>query len=311
MTVSVSVIVPCYRSEETLAGLVDRTVGVLGNGVTTGAWTEYEVILVVDGSPDTTAAVARETAAKHDGVRVIELRRNYGQHNALVAGIREALHSVVVTMDDDLQHPPEEIPKLVTALRANRDVDLVYGVPAAEEHGRSRSLASRTVKLGLQAAGVANASLVGAFRAFRTHLRDGFEDVRDPNVNLDVILSWATSNVAGETVTMNRRASGKSNYSLRRLVKHALNMVTGYGTFPLRLASWLGFLCGVVGIVLLASVLIRYMTGETTVEGFTTLAAIISLFSGVQLFTIGIIGEYLGRAHFRGMNRPMYVVKND
>lgn len=110
---------------------------------------------------------------------------------------------------------------------------------------------------------------------------------------------------------MARRASGASSYNLSRLLRHTANMVTGYGTVPLRMATWLGFAFGAFGIALLIWVLVRFSLGETTVPGFTTLAALVSLFSGAQMVTIGVIGEYLGRQHFRSMRRPMYVVRPD
>jgi glycosyltransferase involved in cell wall biosynthesis len=307
--VKVSVVVPCYRSASMLGELVERADQALSLLVSDARIEDWELLLVVDGSPDDTAVVARELAEANTRVQALELRRNFGQHNALLAGIRSAQFDVVVTLDDDLQHPPEEIGKLVAAL-ADPQIDLVYGVPDAEEHGVLRSAASRFVKNALALAGVANARWVGAFRGFRTDLRLGFATVNDPQLNLDVILSWTTSSVSPVAVRMDRRAHGRSSYSLPKLVRHSLNMVTGYGVVPLKLATWLGFGCGLLGIVLLVYVLIRYLLGETTVAGFTTTIALISLFSGAQMLTIGIIGEYLGRQHFRSMQKPTYVLKN-
>jgi glycosyltransferase involved in cell wall biosynthesis len=270
----------------------------------------FEVLLVVDGSPDTTGDVADALAESNQHVRAIQFRRNFGQHNALVAGIRAARFDVVVTLDDDLQHRPEDITLLLQPLRDPK-VDLVYGVPVVEEHGFFRSFASRLVKRGLALAGVANAQSVGAFRAFRTDLRDGFSEATDSQVNLDVILAWTTAQVRAAPVNMDQRAEGRSSYSFAHLVRHTLNMVTGYGTVPLRMATYLGFICSALGVGLLVYVLVRFAIGETTVQGFTTLAALVSLFAGVQLFTIGVIGEYVGRQHFRSMNRPMYLIRQE
>jgi glycosyltransferase involved in cell wall biosynthesis len=308
--VRVSLVVPCYRSALTLPALVARVEAAMGDLVTSGRVEEFELLLVEDASPDDTDRVVQELAAAHPHVRGLLMRRNFGQHNALVAGIRAARYEVTVTLDDDLQHPPEQVHLLLDALDDPK-VDLVYAVPLVEEHGFFRSLASRTVKRGLALAGVANAQMVGAFRAFRTDLRDGFADATDSQVNLDVLLAWSTSRVVAVRVTMEHRAEGRSSYSFRRLITHTLNMVTGYGVVPLRLATWLGFGCGALGIILLIVVLVRFATGQTTVAGYTTLAALISLFAGAQMFTIGVIGEYLGRQHFRSMNRPMYLLRRD
>jgi glycosyltransferase involved in cell wall biosynthesis len=156
----------------------------------------------------------------------IRLARNYGQHNALVAGVRAARHDVVVTMDDDLQHPPEEVPRLLAEL--TEDVDLVYGIAREEEHGVLRSLASRAVKAGMSGAmGVNNAKQVSAFRAFRTFLRNGFDLVNGPHVCVDVALSWGTTRVAAVEVRMDERAEGDSGYTFKTLVRHTMNMVLG------------------------------------------------------------------------------------
>lgn len=305
----VSVVVPCYRSRLTLPELVRRLHEVLGAGAQ-GLVEDYEILLVVDGSPDETYAVARGLERASARVRALLLRRNYGQHNALLAGIVRARHEIVVTMDDDLQHRPEELPRLLEPLR-DPLVDLVYGVPVEEEHGFWRSFASRLVKRGLAAADVENAQDVSAFRAFRTDLREGFRHVADAFASLDVLLSWTTASVRRAPVRMDERTVGTSSYDLRRLVRHTLNMVTGYGTLPLRLVTWLGLSCGLLGLGLLVSVLYRFATGSTTVAGFTTLASMIALFSSAQMLSIGILGEYVGRLHFRSMQRPTYLVRVD
>lgn len=301
----VSVVIPCYRSRDSIQPLVDGLAQTLA-----GCTTDFEVLLVVDGSPDETGAVAVELAATRPYLRVLLLRRNYGQHNALLAGIRAAAHQVILTMDDDLQHPPSEVPKLLDALE-DPAVDLVYGVPEQEEHGFVRSFASRLVKAALAFSGVPNARNVSAFRAFRAPLRDAFVDVHDPSTNIDVLLSWATASVVSVKVRMDRRPVGRSAYSPSRLVRHSFNMITGYSDGPLRLVSYLGFSCALLGLILLGVVVIGFVTGRTTVAGFTTVASMIALFSGAQMLSIGILGEYLGRLHFRSMGRPTYVIARD
>ncbi|MEU9830623.1 glycosyltransferase family 2 protein [Streptosporangium sp. NPDC048047] len=299
----VSVVIPCYRSARTLPELLTRLVPVLR-----AMSVPYEVILVVDGGPDDTWETAAELARGHDHVRALRMSRNYGQHNALVAGVREARHDVVVTMDDDLQHPPEQIPLLLAALEGDR-LDLVYGVSHREEHGFLRSLASRSIKAAMAGAlGVGAARSISAFRAFRTRLRDGFEDLSGPHVSVDVALSWSTTRVGSVRVHMDKRGDGRSNYTVPLLVRHAMTMLLGYSTAPLRAASYLGFLVGLVGLVLGGLVLWRFVTGDTTVAGFTTLATMVALFSSAQLMSVGLLGEYVGRIHGNGMGRPVYVV---
>ncbi|WP_311922352.1 glycosyltransferase [Microbispora sp. H10836] len=303
-SMSVSVVIPCYRSARTLPSLVARLMPVLRR-----LSPPHEVILVVDGSPDDTWLTASRLAGEVDGVRALHLSRNYGQHNALVAGIREARFDVVVTMDDDLQHPPEQIPVLLDALERER-LDLVYGVPYQEEHGFLRSFASRSVKAGMAATlGVGAARAISAFRAFRTPLRDAFEGLTGPHASVDVALSWATTRVGSASVHMDERGHGRSNYTPRLLVRHTLNMLVGYSAAPLRAASYLGFLVGIVGLALGGAVLWRFLTGGITVAGFTTLASMVALFSAAQLISIGVLGEYIGRIHGGGMGRPTYVIR--
>jgi len=308
--VRISIVIPCYRSEQTLRPLVDAIFAELAKPSVVNPVTEFEVVLVVDGCKDGTAEVANKLAAAHPQVRAIELRRNYGQHNALLAGIVRARYEVVVTMDDDLQHRPDQIPAMLVPL-ARGEADLVYGVPVEEEHGFWRSAASRTIKRGLGLAGVPAAEDVSAFRAFWTALRDGFSQIDDPYVSLDVLLSWTTTSTSHIVVQMDQRTIGTSSYTLRALARHALNMITGYSNVPLRVVAWLGGICAMIGAVLGAVVIWKYAVGDTTVAGFTTVASMVAVFSGAQMLSLGIIGEYIGRLHTRSTGKPTFLVKTD
>jgi glycosyltransferase involved in cell wall biosynthesis len=300
---AVSVVVPVYNAAATLPELAARLEAVLA-GLAPGS----EILLVNDGSRDESWQVILDLAARGPRVRGIDLMRNYGQHNALLCGIRAAAGAVMVTLDDDLQHPPEEIPKLLDALTS--EVDVVYGTPLAEQHGLLRDVASRATKMVLQGAmGAEIASRVSAFRAFRTELRQAFAQYGNPYVSIDVLLTWSTTRFAAVAVRHEPRRSGSSNYTFRTLVRHALNMVTGFSVAPLRLASLVGFASTLLGLLVLAWVVGRYLIQGTTVPGFPFLASVIAIFSGAQLFTLGIIGEYLARMHFRLMSRPIYSVR--
>jgi undecaprenyl-phosphate 4-deoxy-4-formamido-L-arabinose transferase len=300
----ISVIVPVYNSEESLRELVD---GISGQFELVGS--EFEVILVDDRSRDGSWAVLRELAEQYPQVVIARLGRNYGQHNALLAGLSLARHDIVVTMDDDLQHPPTEIPRLLDALVPS--VDVVYGVADVEEHGFMRSLASRLTKFVFRVTlRWEHAESVSAFRAFRRSvLATSRQDV-DPFLSLDVLLSWYTDRVVVVPVEMQQRKYGRSQYTLRRLVKHAVNNLTGFSTLPLRFVSFLGVMSAFLGLLLLAFVLGRYIVNRTDVPGFTFLASTLAIFGGAQLLAIGVLGEYLGRMHFRTMGRPVYAIRD-
>jgi undecaprenyl-phosphate 4-deoxy-4-formamido-L-arabinose transferase len=238
-------------------------------------------------------------------VRGIKLARNYGQHNALLCGIRAARGELVVTIDDDLQNPPEEILKLLAKLGEGHDV--VYGTPENETHNFLRNQASKITKFALQSAmGAESASKVSAFRVFRTRLRDAFDAYRSPTVNIDVLLTWGTTRFGAVRVRQDERTVGDSGYSFGKLVNHAINMMTGFSVLPLQIASILGLAFGAMGLLILGYVLWNYLQHGSSVPGFAFLASIISIFSGVQLFALGIFGEYLARMHFRSMERPPY-----
>jgi glycosyltransferase involved in cell wall biosynthesis len=300
---SVSVVVPAYRSALSLPELVRELEPVLE-----GAAAEYELILVDDGSSDDTWQVIEDLARDHAWVKGVRLMRNYGQHNALLCGIRRARFELTITLDDDLQHPPEEIPKLLA--RLGPDIDVVYGTPAVEQHGLWRDIATQVTKFALQSAmGAPIARKAGAFRAFRTQLRDAFATYDAPYVSIDVLLTWATTRFDAIKVRHQPREVGVSNYTFKKLVVHALNMLTGFSTWPLRLASLTGFFFTLVGTVALFYVLGRFLVTGGSVPGFPFLASMIAIFSGAQLFALGIMGEYLGRMHARSMQQPTYAVR--
>jgi len=297
------VIVPLYNSAAILPALLDRLESALA-----ALGCDYEIILVNDGSRDATWAEVQSQLPQRRRVTALNMMRNYGQHNALLAGIRQAQYPLCATLDDDLQNPPEEIAALLAALTP--DVDVVYGAPRAEKHNLARRLASRVTKLTLsRSMDVTVAEQISAFRLFRTDLRQAFEMYRGPFVNIDVLLTWGTSRFVAVRVRHDERAAGTSNYTFGRLITHAINMITGFSALPLQVTSILGLTMAVFGAGVLAYVVGRYLIQGSPVQGFPFLASTIAIFSGAQLLSLGIIGEYLWRMYFRVMDRPAFVVR--
>ena len=301
---AVSVVVPVYNSAHTLPVLVTRLGAALQPLLS-----DFEIVLVNDASSDSSWNVIENLSLTNSRVRGIDLARNQGQHNALLCGFRAARFDVIVTLDDDLQHLPEEITRLLEKLEDGYDV--VYGAGKAKGHGLLRKVASRLTKIALQTAmGAETAETIGPFRAIRTSVRNAFAEYHGPYVNIDVLLTWGTSRFSSVQVTHASREVGESNYTVRLLLRHALNMITGFSTLPLKLASLMGFAFTVFGMLVLIFVLVRYaISGGATAPGFAFLASTIAIFSGAQLFAIGMIGEYLARMHFRLMDQPAYVVR--
>jgi undecaprenyl-phosphate 4-deoxy-4-formamido-L-arabinose transferase len=274
---SISIVVPVYSGAETITPLVERLEAVLAP-----ICNDFEVILVNDGSPDNSWQVISQLGQRYPWLRGINLMRNYGQHNATLCGVREAHGEITVTM--------------------------VYGIPQKRPHSWWRNWFSVVIKRVLaQVMGIGTIRDIGAFRAFRTRLRNAFATYGNPNVILDVLLSWGTSRFATVIVQEKPREIGESNYTFMKLVKVTLVVLTGFSTLPLRLASMLGFGFTLFGVAVFLYVLIVTLL-QGSLPGFPFLASIISLFSGMQLFALGIIGEYLARVFDRSMDRPAYVV---
>ncbi len=269
---------------------------------------ELEIIFIEDcGGDDSWDEISR--IALHDPrVRGLQMSRNYGQHNALLCGMREASGEIIVTLDDDLQHPPEVIPILLQKLQQGFDV--VYGSPIHEQHSLLRNISSQITKVALQRGmGASNARKVSALRVFKTRLRDAFSEYSCPTVSIDVLLTWATTHFAAVDVPFERRKYGVSGYTISKLLTHAFNMLTGFSTLPLRIASGVGFIFSIFGFLILVYLAVRWLLFGSVVPGFIFIGSLISIFSGAQMLALGIIGEYLARMFFSSMNRPTYCVR--
>ena len=298
---NISVVIPVYNGQDTIGELVERLAKVLP-----AVSHAYEVVLVCDGSPDDSWQVIQGLASRYAWVNGIELMRNYGQHNALLCGVRAARYEIIVTMDDDLQHPPEEIPVLLAKLEQGFDV--VFGVPKKLPHSWWRNLTSVITKNVVgYVMGYKSIRDISSYRVFRTHIRSAFADYRGPDLLLDVLLTWGTNRFGTVPVEESPRMVGTSNYNLRNLVKMALTLLTGYTTLPLRFASIVGFIFTLIGIIMLGYLLVTYFI-LGSIPGFSFLASTVIIFSGVQLFALGIIGEYLARIFDRSYGRPTYQV---
>jgi len=300
---SLSIVIPCYYSGANIPEVVADLHGALP-----GISDAYEIILVNDGSTDDTWDRIRALCEADHRVIGVNLMRNFGQHNALLAGINRARYDLVVTMDDDNQHPPEAIPAMIARLEDGYDV--VYGVPEREQHGWWRDASSVIAKFALERLlDVHFASDTSAFRVFRREIVAAFSTYVGPFVDIDALLTWGTRRIAAVEVKHAQRRHGQSNYTFTKLVKHAINMATAYSVLPLRLASLSGLVFAGFGLLTFAYVLGVYLVWGVAVEGFTFLASIVSIFAGAQLFSIGILGEYLARVHFRTMGYPSVVVR--
>jgi polyisoprenyl-phosphate glycosyltransferase len=301
--IDLSVVVPVYRSRETLKPLTSRICSALeGQG-----W-EFEIVLVDDGSPDdswkTIHCLQRENPGR---VVAVQLMRNYGQHNAIMCGFRHARGRFVVTMDDDLQNPPEEIPRLVSAAR-DGDFDLVYGIPETKEHAAWRNLGSSLIQ-GFYRRVFRLSNSISSFRLIRRELLDSILSYNLNFTFIDGLLAWNTRRIGQIAVSHRARHIGRSGYSLPRLVVLALNLFTNFSLMPLQLVSALGSLAATAGFLGALVYLVLYLFKDITVPGYASIIISILVMGGAQLLALGILGEYLGRLHLNVNRKPQYTVR--
>ena len=302
---SCSIVIPVYNSQESLPVLIDHLVSVL-ESITS----KYEIILINDGSQDQSWKVIENLCEKYKFIRGFDLTGNFGQHNALLCGIRQAKYEIIVTMDDDLQNPPEEIQKLLEKL--SEGYDIVYGSPLEIRENFWRISASQLIRLLLSSIMATEiAKQVSSFRAFRTSVRDAFTNYSNPTVFIDVLLTWGGGKISYVKVRNDPRKDGVSTYTIPKLLNLAINMITGFSTLPLRAASITGFFFTLFGLGVLLFVIIRYIIEGGSIPGFPFLASVISIFSGATLFSLGIMGEYLARLYTQSVGKPPYVIRED
>jgi undecaprenyl-phosphate 4-deoxy-4-formamido-L-arabinose transferase len=301
----ISIVIPIYDEEETLPELLDR----LGR-VTESLGSPYEIILVNDGSRDRSMDILRRAVARQPCLVVVDLNRNYGQHAAVFAGLERARGEIVVTLDADLQNPPEEIPKLVAKMEEGFDV--VGSVRVKREDTLFRRSASRLMNaLTVRTTGVQLHDYGCMLRAYRRSVVDALCTSKEISTFIPVLADLLAGRVTEVPVAHTERVRGNSKYSVWKLIKLNLDLITSFTVLPLRVTMGVGiatsFLSLAVAAVLLGG---RVLYGpEWAVSGvFTVLSALFCLV-GLLLFAVGLVGEYVGRIYMEVRHRPRYVVR--
>lgn len=295
----VSVVVPLHNEEATIRELVERTVATLDARAT-----PYEIVIVDDGSTDSTPTLLREMATTHPSVRVLTLSRNFGQAAALCCGIFESRGQTVATMDGDLQNPPEEIPRLLDAL--GPEVDVVTGCRAIRHDTTWRWLGSRIVhQMARTLVGIDLEDFGGQFKAYRREVIDAARPVWAPGKPFFALTCWLGFRVAEIRVRHDPRRVGSSRYGLLSLVRLNVDLITSFTTVPLALLAVLSAVCGVAGI---GGVVWCLATGATT--GFGAALSLLLLGLGGIFFAAAALGVYLARVYRTLAGGPTgYVVR--
>jgi glycosyltransferase involved in cell wall biosynthesis len=311
---SVSVVVPVYRGATTLPDLVCELAALRTPQTTPGGrvFQVDEVLLVWDHGDDGSDAVIRKLCAEHAWLRAIWLSRNFGQHAATLAGMTSAGGDWIVTMDEDGQHNPTDIAAMLDTAYDAR-AQLVYASPTnPPPHGVLRNAASRLTKW-LFAHVLATGIHVG-FTSYRLILGEAGRSVAayvGPDVYLDVALSWVVADVAVCPVTFRAEGRPATSYTYRQLTAHFLRLVVSSGTRPLRLVSVSGLLAAIAGVILAVYSVVRDLTGDVKVQGWTSVFVVLLVIGGAILFSLGIIAEYIAAAQNMSMGKPVYMVVRD
>ncbi|MHB1034270.1 MAG: glycosyltransferase family 2 protein [Pirellulales bacterium] len=298
----VSIVIPVYRGEKTVGRLVHTLQDALGTTY------DLEIVLVNDGSPDDSAAVCRQLAAESRAVKFVNLSGNFGEHNAVMAGLNHASGDYAVIMDDDFQNPPEEVVKLVEEIRLGYDV--VYSYYEKKRHSFLRNLGSRFNDR------VANLLLnkprnlyLSSFKAVSRFVIDELIRYDGPYPYIDGLILRFTRNYSRVLVRHEPRAEGRSSYTPWKLAALWLNMSTSFSVLPLRLASGAGFAFAIVGVLIAMGFAIEKLEHPELPVGWASLIVTLLITSGVQLFALGMIGEYVGRLFLKESGRPQFVVR--
>ncbi|MDP3947258.1 MAG: glycosyltransferase family 2 protein [bacterium] len=302
--VQYSVVVPVYNSEGSLGILYERLSGVFNS--LGGAW---ELILVNDCSKDKSWAVMRELASKDSRITAINLANNFGQHSAVICGLSYVSGEYVITLDDDLQHPPEEIPKLIKTIK-DGGYSVVYGQYQSRRYKWFKNACSIALnKLISKITG--SGYIATTFRILTKSVAEKLTGFKQHNVIVDVLIKDIVSkrDVGHVAVEHHERGIGSSSYSYGKLFAHALNMIFNYTVWPLRLATILGLVLSLLSISLGMYFFVDYFINRVPVAGFTTIMVVMAFLFGMILFVLGIIGEYIGRIFLNINQKPQFCVK--
>ena len=304
-SVYLSLVIPVYNEEVNLPELIERC-----NKTCVEIGKSYEIVLVDDGSRDDSVSLIQQASEKQAEIIGVVLNRNYGQHAAVMAGLAQARGEVIVTLDADLQNPPEEIPKLLAEI--DNGFDVVGSVRQMRQDSVFRKLSSRMVNKAAQmATGVLMHDYGCMLRAYRRPIIDAMLLCHERSTFIPILANMFAHKTTEVPVKHAARENDESKYSVLKLINLQFDLLTSMTTFPLRLLSLLGGSLAVLGFMLSALLLVmRFIYGaEWAAEGVFTVFAILFLFIGVQLLAMGLLGEYIGRIYNDVRARPRYFIR--
>jgi len=301
-SLQVSVVIPVFNEELVLHEFYPRL------KKEAESWGKsYELLFVDDGSTDNSFELICKWKKIDSNIRVVKFTRNFGQQAAVLAGFRESRGNIVVQIDSDLQNPPEEIKRLLGAF--TDEVDLVVTIPRKRRDSALRILGSKVLHSLAQALFGNRFKLnLSSFRAMRRSVLEKIDQCQDRSRYMAVLMSWMAVPTVHVEVDHHLRKMGQTKYGVLPLLRLTWDLITGYSNFPLRLVTYLGLLGAGIGFAIMMFLMYQRLVAGILIEGFVVLSAVFSFFAGVQLLSIGFLGEYLGRVHLKIQNRPEYIV---
>jgi polyisoprenyl-phosphate glycosyltransferase len=308
---SISIVVPVYQGELTLESLLAE-IEPLTTSQSTPSGAQFhvsEVVLVHDGAIDGSDTVMLSLAASMPFITTIWLSRNFGQHPATLAGMSSTNGDWVVTLDEDGQHAPSDIAKLLD-VAVESGVQLVYAQPVNEPpHGPLRNRCSALAKWAFKnILGHAHIGEFNSFRLIKGDIARGLAAYCGPDVYLDVALSWVVGRAGHSPVLLRTERGRPSSYSYRRLLGHFWDLVLTSGTGPLRLVAIIGIGSVLFGVMVSAFGVWARLTGRAAIPGWASLVIVVSFFSGLTLFSLGVLAEYLGIVIKMALGKPLYLI---
>lgn len=301
----ISFVVPCYNEADNIRPFIDE---IFKNFPVTE---DYEVVFVNDGSADDTFKVLKEVKnTSRCNIKIINFSRNFGKESAMYAGLQNACGELVSIIDADLQQDPAIVKKMVEMLDANAEIDCVCACQEDRHEGKFTAMCKNAFyKIADKFTEISFQSGASDFRTFRKSVRDALLSMGEFHRFSKGLFSWVGFNTVYIPYTAKERQAGKSSFNFIKLLKYAFEGMIAFSTAPLKFASVLGSVATLFSLIYAIVTIIRKLVSHINVDGFTQLVILITFIGGIQLFTIGIIGEYLARNYIQTKNRPIYIAK--
>jgi glycosyltransferase involved in cell wall biosynthesis len=300
-----SIIIPVFNSSDSLEELVtriDRTMKSINSN--------YEIILVNDNSYDTSWEVIKKLKKQYPNIRGYNLLFNSGQNRALMCGFENSKGDFMITMDDDLQNPPEEIISMTKAINENQNIDCIFGIPQHKQHNFFRNLGTTLNQILFNLILNKNKKIkTSTFRIFNRRINDAIIQHKTYTPTISGLILKITKKILNIPVRHEKRKYGKSNYNTKNLIILVLDNLINFSTFPLKTISVLGIISSILSVILSAFYFILFLMGQVTQPGWITLILLVTFYFGLVLFSVGLIGEYLIRIINEVSKAPKYLIK--